>query len=726
MDTRNAFILPDEDYTRDLNIIEGAINDNALYLSLMTQTEFDLCRKFVISELGPNGNSQLQNPAAMYLEKDDYGDRTLKQGTLMGYIKQVEHQQLLLSPSMTAYVPETIRTSTHAKYIEEGVRNRSKVKREMFVAAQAMGDPSKTTEEVARLKDEMVFKGGAQNNLKINNNSYSGATVSQATILHYKSTHSSLTSTCRVATSYANAANEKFIRGNRHYYTPEITKANLLSIINLSDLKLIQQACEQWGLVYPDTAAVMEMVHECTTYYWRDQNELGLIEQLVNNMTPVQRAAVLYVGDLYHLYNNNKTVIRTFMDQLAALGDPSKTSMTEDQFSEVDGDTKLLTNFLCFQQVRSRNLSDVAEETPEEYQIILSTAANILLTLQKYENLIKAFFLTPCLPSSIHIFPSIRRKAVPISDTDSTMFSMMWWVKEFYGEYAFTPEARRLVFALVFMISEQVMHILAVFSRNMGVSNEKLRLLAMKNEYYFEVLLLTTRSKHYAASRDAQEGLMKIKPELEIKGVGLRDSKVPPRIQRRAKNLIDFIVTEIKDGRRLKMIKILTDIADIERSIYDSLETGMFEYLTTAQVKTLDSYKNEDNPTYKQYLLWSEVFAPSFGGLEAPPYQAVKVSLVTNNRTQLEAWYARITELGNPKLADRLKIYMMREGRTNLNTLIIPYTAVEGSGIPKEITTAIDKRRIISNVMGAFYIILEVLGIHLLDKNDIRLVSDYY
>src|SRR5690606_13113942 len=146
-------------------------------------------------------------------------------------------------------------------------------------------------------------------------------------------------------------------------------------------------------------------------------------------------------------------------------------------------------------------------------------------------------------------------------------------------------------------------------------------------------------------------------------------SKVPPKIQKKAKQLIEFIVNEIKAGRKLNLTDILTDIANVERSILESLETGKFEYLTTAQVKTLDSYKNEDNATYKQYILWNEVFADSFGKAEPPPYQAVKLSLVTNNRTQLEAWYEK---MDNPALALRLKTYLMREGRTSLNTLIVP------------------------------------------------------
>ncbi|MFO5452970.1 family B DNA polymerase, partial [Klebsiella pneumoniae] len=55
-------------------------------------------------------------------------------------------------------------------------------------------------------------------------------------------------------------------------------------------------------------------------------------------------------------------------------------------------------------------------------------------------------------------------------------------------------------------------------------------LFPVKNVFYFAVLALTTRSKHYFASQDAQEGVMFNESRMEIKGVGLRDSKVPKRI----------------------------------------------------------------------------------------------------------------------------------------------------------------------------------------------------
>lgn len=715
----NIFLRPVSEYKRDLNIVDGMLNDYARYIHLQTHAPFEECLEFVKAELRPGGAAPLRNPPALILDKNKYGDREAVNGSFMGFLARVQKENLLLSPSMAAYMPEDRRQSTHALYIEEGVANRKKVKGEMFQAERAGN------------KELALFKKGAQNNLKINNNSYSGATVSTATILHYKSTHSSLTSTCRTATSYANASNEKFIRGNRHYYNPEVTKANLLSICSLTDMAQIQKACDQYGLVYPSPDQVMEMIEYNTKHYWGGSEQIGRIRTMVTNMSPVERAAVMYVGDMYHLYNLNKGAVRSFLEKLSALGDPN-TPVTEEELGKVDGDTELLANFLCFEQVKGRDTKQLKEgdkdkglePDPATLQLIRGTVVNIYAVLAEYKLFLEAFFMTQNMPSSIHEFPTIYRRAVPISDTDSTMFTLMWWIREFYGKVVFHAESRRIAFSLIFLISEVVMHQLALLSANMGVSQAKMRLLAMKNEYYFEVLNLTTRSKHYYASQDAQEGLLFLKSKMERKGVGLRDSKVPPKLQKLAGKMMDEIIETIKAGKELDMLDILTRIANVEREVIDSLRSGRFEYCTTAQVKAKESYKNEeDNSTFQQYLLWREVFGPTFGETQEPPYAAVKVSLAVNNKTEMEEWCKM---MDNERLANRLRTWFMTNTKKDLTTLIIPYSVVETSGIPKEIAMVIDTRRVISNVMGTFYLMLESLGILLVEKNNIRLISDYY
>jgi hypothetical protein len=710
----NPFLKSVHDYNRDLDIIAGAIIDNARYLQLMTADPLEQCIEFVKTEFATGGMFELINPRTLVLDKNLQGDRAKKETTFMGFLKRVEKQQLLLSPSLTAYMPETIRQSTHALYIAEGVANRKAVKKEQM---RLEGENNPEATELAKVRK------GEQENFKINNNSYSGATVSAATILYYKSTHSSLTSTCRTATSYANANNEKFLTGNRHYYNPEIVKANLVSIINCTDMDVIERMMVRYNLVCPSPQDVVDMILYSSAHYWQNRTYTAQFLTMATNMTPYQRAAVMYVGDLYHLYKLNPDFVKGFLQSISKEGDLNNT-ISKDEYKTLDGDLKLLSVFICYDKVKGRNDETLQKENPEVFENVYATAKGVVDGLDEYRLLIEALYLTTNIPPSIHAFPTAYRRAAVISDTDSTMFTMQYWVEEFYGRICFTPEAKRLVFALVFLVSETVLHILAIQSANMGVSKEKLRLLAMKNEYYFAVLSLTTRSKHYYASQDAVEGIMFQKARMEVKGVGLRDSKVPPKINKAAKKMMEDIIESVKGEVSLDLPEMLKYIADMEREIFLSIRSGKAEYLTTGQVKKSDSYKaEEDNDTFKKHLFWRDVFAPTYGELESPPYSFVKISMTTDNKTRMNEW---IDGIEDKALSYRLKTWTMAQGKTGIPALHVPMSVVENHGVPEFVTRVADVRTVISNTMGVFYLIMESLGIFLQDKDNARLISDFY
>lgn len=706
----NPFFKPVESYTRDLDIVGGALNDYAKFIQLNTGDPFEQCLEFAKTALRPGGVYELNNPRTLVLDKDMNGDRKKKETTFMGFLNRVQKQNLLLSPSLTAYLPESVRQSTHSIYIAEGVKNRKNVKHE-----QMRAEGNFEFERAAVLK-------GEQENFKINNNSYSGATVSAATILYYKSTHSSLTSTCRTATSYANANNEKFITGNRHYYNPEVTKINLTSIINLTDMVMLQQAMDTYGLVYPTAQDVVDMVLYSTKHYWTNPRQTARILHMCEGMSPLERAAVMYVGDMYHLNKHNPVVARAFLQGLAKVGTPDQ-HIPESEYKTLDGDTKMLAHFICYDLVRGRNNEKLEAENPEVFDVIHATGGNVVATLQEYKLLIESLFTTKNIPSSIHAFPSAYRRAAVISDTDSTMFTLQYWVEEIYGRVCFTPEAKRLVFGLVFLVSQTVAHILAIQSANMGVAGDKLRLLSMKNEFYFQVLSLTTRSKHYYASQDAVEGVMFEVSRMEVKGVGLRDSKVPPKINKTAKKMMEQIIFSVRDEIPLDLFAMLKEIADLEREIIMSIRSGKSEYLTTGQVKGISSYKSEDNATYRQYEAWRDVWAPKTGHLPAPPYTFVKVSMTTHNKTGIAAW---IETIEDKALAQRLRQWIIDTKKTCITNIHVPSSVVENMGIPDEIARVADVRTIISNTMGVFYLIMESLGIYLQDKDNTRLISDFY
>src|SRR5690606_6403502 len=102
-----------------------------------------------------------------------------------------------------------------------------------------------------------------QTTFKIKNNSLSGAHSSPYTILWNKSSHSTLTSTCRVATSYGNTNNEKFLYGNRHYWCPDIARNNIISIINNSDLEKMGQVMQKFNLRAPTVDELQALLIRC-------------------------------------------------------------------------------------------------------------------------------------------------------------------------------------------------------------------------------------------------------------------------------------------------------------------------------------------------------------------------------------------------------------------------------------------------------------------------------
>lgn len=709
----NPFYQDISEYTRDLDIIDPMMQDTALYLAAMTGDPLDQCLAYVQSSMAPGGEFELTDPKTMVLYKNEQGDREKKVVKFSQFLGRIKQHKLLLSPSMAVYLPEDIRPSTHAQYIAEGVANRKAVKREQL---RLEGEKTPEALELAQVRK------GEQENFKTNNNSYSGATVSAATILYYKSTHSSLTSTCRTATSYANANNEKFIMGNRHYYTPEVTKANMLSLANHTDLKELERCMVKFKLHYPTADEVIEMVLYSTEHYWSNPDYTKQLHRLASGLSAIQRAAIMYVGDMYHIYKHNKDMVKGFLNELSQLGRPDQV-ISKEAYSKYDSDMQLLANFICYEEVDGRNNELLQKENPEVFDLIYATGENIRITLNKYKLFIKALFLTKNMPSSISAFPTSYRRAAVISDTDSTMFTLQYWVEEFFGRITFSKEAKRLVFALVFLVAEVVMHILAIQSTNMGVAEKKLRLLAMKNEYYFAVLSLTTRSKHYYASQDALEGVMFSKARMEVKGVGLRDSKVPPRINKAAKKMMDHIITTIKREESLDLPMMLKQIGDTERDIMKSVYGGKAEYLTTGKCKRLDGYKSPDNPTYAKYKFWKEVFEPTFGFLEEPPYSFVKISVTIDNRTRFEAWLKTIEDLG---LRNRLQAWALANNKKGITNFHVPMSVIENHGVPEVITRVANVRSVISNTMGSFYLIMESLGIMLQDKKITRLISDFY
>lgn len=708
----DPFDIPVTSYVPDRDIKQAFIRQNGLYLNLMTGSPIEHAEAFVKNKIESDPNFKLHNPTIIMNVKDPYGDRRTVKSTLSKYLTQIDKQELRVAPSLTAYLGEEKRPSFHALFIQGEMETRKKNKKLQFKYDEEKNFYLRDLYEIRQVSN------------KTYTNAYSGATVNKGTILYNKSTHSSLTTLCRTATSYANANNEKVIGGNRHYYNPNVIRSNLLSIIDLTDLDALDSMIKRYRLVYPTVQDTMDMITYSSINYGRFEVELQAIRVMVEGMSDIQRAACVYVGDLYHVYKHNQTFIKEMLQAISFVSKESDGPNVRDVYDSIDEKGQLMIKMLHFQDVKGRPFDEIEKESPEVFGKLNATARNLVEVMDYYAEFITQIFLTENLPSSVFEFPTCRRRVVPISDTDSTIFTCEYWCNEMYGEDGHPDDYTSVTLSIVYLITGITEHILGMLAGFMGVAPDKIRMLNMKNEFYFKSLAATTSAKHYYASQNAREGNYFPSYRKEIKGVGLKDSKLPHHVTDKAEELIGYILETMNSNKKIDIFHVLGEMSHVEREIRDSIERKEVRYLQNAKVKPASSYsKEEDADMYMHYLLWEAAFADKYGHSPSPEYQGFKISVNVNKLSKVKEW---VKTSVNPELAQRVYNFLAKNGKDGMTFLVLPAVLVETTGIPIEIMEICDIRANVLRNTGPFYLIASSLGVNMVDQRFTNLISDYY
>jgi hypothetical protein len=709
--TDNPFVLPAREYKRDLAVLEHYVRQSVHYLATMTGAPLAECFRFVQAGLEPGGRFAFQDPGITYLQRLENGDRELRNGTLQAFLASSIEQRELIAPTFTTYVHPQVRESLLTGFIGANKVQRGIAKRAMF---QARSDGNTLLE---------ILKDNEQTNMKLASNACSGAHVSASTPLFNLSAHSTLTSNCRVTACYGSANNEKLLAGNRHYWSPDVVKNNITSIRLATDCEVLEAAMQRYGIRHPDVGETMDCILRSTRFYFRDPAHHQLIGEYVSKLTPTERSAFVYTGDLYHLRLHNDPVIRTFIGKLATrvgVVHPDPAAILAAALPEVTA----LAVQLCAQEMRGRKLDSVAG-TPAQ-GIVASTVVNIQATLAEYRDFIRAFFVTKNVPASVAAFPESIRRVALMGDTDSTLFTVQDWVIWYnHGRLSFDAGSQAVAAAMVFLASMSVAHLLARMSANFGVEEKRLFDTVMKNEYRFVMFTPTPVAKHYYALIDCREGHLYTEPEAEIKGVHLKSSSAPPGITARAKTLMIDIMKTVAREEKLSLTLILGEISAIEHDIIASvMQRSSCEYFRIGQIKPAQAYTlTPERSVYAHYLFWNATFGPRDGMAGTPPYTAVKIPVDMGSPTRLQAW---LSTMADQALAERLTTWLATHGRRSLTTLYVPLEIIEAHGIAPEILQRVAIRKLVKDTMKTFYLVLESLGVGMENRQITHLVSDDY
>lgn len=712
----NPFVLAPDEYKRDINIVKHAVDQYASFLSISTGKDIEQCREYVLTSFKKGGQFEFKDPTINYLERQDNGDRKEMVSTTWKYISDSISNREIIAPTLTTYVhPDTDR-SLLSDFLELNVALRNKAKHAMFTAEAN--------------KDELTrqMKSTEQKNNKLSNNSVSGMHCSPANPIYNETGHSSLTSTCRSTSAYGNSNNEKFISGNRHYYNHHIVLNNIVSVVSNCDEAAMLEVMAKYSLNYPTVEQTLECIKYSTNLYWWEKHYFSKIEDLVNKLTPIQRAAFVYIGDFYHLRKHNDGFAREFLNKLT-----EKVTGTVDVdpisiIKKADEVYVMFAHQICCEEVKGFG-KKYNEMKVEDTHTLALTILNIDAVFKQYSDFIKVFWVTKNLPASVSHLPTSLRRSALTSDTDSTIFTVQDWIHWHRGYYTLDNRAIALIGAMTTLASLTIIHVLAIMSANFGVVQKHIYRIKMKNEFRFDVFIPTQLGKHYFANIGCTEGNVYERHKMEIKGVYLKSSTLPRYINNKAEGMMRRITDQMMtisdtNPHPISVREYLTEVADIEREIIASIKKGDTVFLKSQNINAAESYKkDEDESPYKHHTFWNEVFGPKYGCVAEPPYETVKVSSILDGRKDLDDW---ITSIQDPDVKSRMLNWVNKTGQVRYVGFNLPMQIIRSTGIPTEIASIINYKKIVIDLCSIFYIILETLGVYMYDDHVARLISDYY
>lgn len=707
----DPFIYPLSYYKRDIDPLRHYIEDSATYLSKMTGDDYSKTKQYVEEQLKPGGAFELKVPRIKYLERNDFGDREIKQGNILSYIHDTVANNRYLAPNFTTYLRKDEEESVTSIYLAHNGIERDKLKAKEFDA------------KMSKDKDKEIFYSLGQNNYKTKNNSESGGRLSSYTILFCKTAHSTLASVCRSTSSYANGNNERLLSGNRHYYSPEIVEANITSIINNIDYEQLNKCISYFNLYLPNTDEVMNTIARSTDLYWKIPSATARIRAYVDKLSPSEKAAVVYTGDFYHIAKYNGNIIKDFLTEMTQEVNYEYED-TEEFLKQIPKDYFTLALMLNAEHIKGVRADKDNLIKVGMYYKIGATAKHVAETIVKYGLLFKTLITTNNLPPSMAYFTNSMRRVVIVSDTDSTIFTLQGWVKWFCGDIQLGGVADKIAAVMIFLSSQTVIHILSVMSRNFGIIDKDMGKIEMKNEFKFDVFVPTQAAKHYYALTSVREGNIYSEPDKEIKGVHLKSSKISKYVVSEAERLMIETMTTISENKKVNISNILNTIANIERKIHNSVISGDIDFFQLSKINSSDTYKLPPNKSaYIYHTLWNDVFGPKYGLMPEPPYESIKVSSNKLSPTGMVEWIETIEDI---EFKNRLITWMTKYERKLINTFHLPINIVKDNGLPKELLTIVNPRKIIADIMKPHYMFLETLGFYFMDKKYTRLVSDTY
>lgn len=691
----SIFSKPPESYICQIDPIQSYLKQTAFYL----KTIYGLDETEALERAKTAARADFKDPKVRHFSRMDNYDKEVRVTSLYNYIRNTIREGCIIVPTFTTYFPKSVEESFNSRFSEHNVRVRAAAKHQ---AAQA------------EIDGDMVLwanKNNEQSNKKTYNNSLSGALSLKVCILYNPTGHSTLTSVTRTVTSAANTANEKFVMGNRYYPTTTDVLNNINYLASKTDVDLVNRVMEKYQLHYPTVEETVRVIRYSSDLYFNDHaffNEKVI--PYLNKLSPAHLAGICYLNDFFHLRQFNDTFVRELLSNMIRRYDVFDTDPSvAKRMGEVDPGIndfirKVYSTELAGKGTKYKDLLDSGIASK-----VLASCDNIYNLLDAHTDFFTAFFLTDTMPANSNRIANMRRRCVVLSDTDSTCVSIddwaLWWKN---GEVVIDRETIAITSAVSYLMTELLISMIAQISANMNVDKKDIPRMAMKNEFYWPVILPASVSKHYMALALVKEGVIFDKLKLEVKGVHFRSSAVPIWIMDDFKKTITSTLGKIAANEPVYISELIKGICQLENSIDTSARAGSVGTFRVAKMKDKSAYQDSKTTPYTHYEFWNEVMEPTYGPIPAPPFTAVKVPTTIESKTALSQWIGGIKD---PELSQRLASWLIKKNKQKLPTVLIDATFVVTNGLPEVFQPVLNVKKVILDITKQHRLFLSTLGV---------------
>ena len=230
----------------------------------------------------------------------------------------------------------------------------------------------------------------------------------------------------------------------------------------------------------------------------------------------------------------------------------------------------------------------------------------------------------------------------------------------------------------------------------------------LKNEFLMKRVLVTYVKKNYASKQELQEGNKipdNIDQALDAKGIPSLVKSVTADSTKKA--LKEILYNDILNTDKIDQIKVLKDLAILEKRIMQSLNNGSKEFYKPATVKSVSAYADPMRiQGIKAIIAWNALKRDDEAPLDLNERNPVSIAKVKLNRGMLESIKQK-----DPYLYEKaLKLFEDEIWKGSIDSIAIPLE----QDVPQWVMSILDYDKIINDNIGGFP----------LDSINIRKASD--